>query len=168
MWYMLKCLSGEEKEVFSVCRQYLSEQRGKEVFVFTYDKMKRYEGKWHVESTPMFPQYIFVELEHNDRSVYELRFLDNIGKMKERKNWMQALPVSSIEEAFLRRLFGDGHHLSMSKGIIQNGIPHVTEGPLKGMEEQIIRIDRHKRLARIRVGVGQAALTAGLEIVEKS
>ena len=39
----------------------------------------------------------------------------------------------------------------MSRGIIREGNAQVTDGPLKGMENRIRRIDRHKRLAKIEI-----------------
>ena len=73
------------------------------------------------------------------------------------------------EEQVLKILCGREHHLQMSRGIIDKGIPHITEGPLKGMESRICKIDRHKRLARITITKRQdyGWLPAGLEITEK-
>lgn len=80
------------------------------------------------------------------------------------------LKINPKEEKFLRILCGRRNHIRMSKGVICNGITQVTEGPLKGREAQICKIDRHKRLAKLRMQGEQNTryIPAGLEIVEKS
>ncbi|MCC8137092.1 MAG: hypothetical protein LIO76_03350 [Clostridiales bacterium] len=64
----------------------------------------------------------------------------------------------------------------MSKGIIRDGLAHVTEGPLIGQDNRIVRIDRHKRLAWLKVSDdasrnftrdSTSVLVAGLEITER-
>ena len=79
--------------------------------------------------------------------------------------------IEPEEEAFLRRLCGEKHHLGMSRGYIQNGVTHVANGPLRGMERQIRRIDRHKRVADVAAeddAIGFRTVLAGLEITEKT
>ena len=94
-------------------------------------------------------------------------------------------PVKKSEEIFLKSLCGEGLHLSMSKGVIQDGVTQITQGPLRGMEERICQIDRHKRLARLAVPQSISlkknltgnmtsensvlgSVPVGLEIIEKS
>ena len=88
--------------------------------------------------------------------------------------------IGAEEEKILRNLCGKEHHLEMSRGIIREGNAQVTDGPLKGMENRIRRIDRHKRLAKIEIaGIADDLrhyrkdawcryIPAGLEITEKS
>lgn len=57
----------------------------------------------------------------------------------------------------------------MSKGVIRNGRPVITSGPLKGREGLIRKIDRHKRIADIEIPLAgeRRQVTVGLEIYEK-
>ena len=57
----------------------------------------------------------------------------------------------------------------MSKGVIKDGKPVVTSGPLKGRESLIRRIDRHKRTAEIEIPFVEddMRVIVGLEIYEK-
>ena len=71
----------------------------------------------------------------------------------------RVMQVDSRTEEFLRELGGEAHHVSMSRGVIRNGVTIVTEGPLEGKEAKIQKIDRHKRLG---------GFWAGLEITSKS
>lgn len=112
----------------------------------------------------MFPGYVF--LESKDEGILSEE-LERFGIFFGQKN--QLLKVDREAEEFLKRLCGAAHHLEMSRGIIREGSARITEGPLKGMEKQIRRIDRHKRLARVEMMIrpDESYIPAGLEITEK-
>ena len=61
MWCVLKCHLGKAEEIMSSCRRNIPNDVLRDIFVFTYDRMKRYQGSWHVERYQMFPDYIFME-----------------------------------------------------------------------------------------------------------
>ena len=79
------------------------------------------------------------------------------------------LPISGEEQAFLERLIGDDETVDESIGIIEGDEVVVSEGPLKGLESRIIRVDRHKRLAYIEFTMGSRTVEAQLclNILEK-
>ena len=59
------------------------------------------------------------------------------------------------QEVFLRNLMmPETKKISMSTGYIKDGRTYVTKGPLQGREKMISRIDRHKRLAKLRFAAG--------------
>ena len=169
MWYVLRCKQGEEQSILYSLKQHLSDRILKEAFVFTYDRMKRYHGQWHVESLAMFPNYIFLESDYGEALSRELEPYRGIVHVMEDHEILWQ--VYSEEEKFLRFLCGQEHHLDLSRGYIRNGITHVNEGPLRGLENRIQKIDRHKRTARLQVPMEHrlaGTILAGLEIVEKS
>ena len=151
-----------------MCRAHLTHSAVKDIFALTYDRMRKYQGAWHLERKPLFPDYVFLESEDSNRLCEELR---TFGKMSgAREGGVDFGPIEPEEEELLKRLCGGQHHLEMSKGVIRDGVAEITEGPLMGMEKQIRKIDRHKRIARVDRGNGRISdyITAGLEIVEKS
>ena len=154
----------------------MSEKICRDIFILTYDRLRKYQGVWHLEQHPLFPGQIFLEGEEEKGLQEELeKVRGRIGCGK------HLVEVRQEEEDFLRKLCGKEHHLEMSRGIIFHGNTRVTEGPLKGMEKRICRIDRHKRLARGEIAkkagpseqneggmAGCCYISAGLEITEKS
>lgn len=146
----------------------------KDVFLLTYDRMRRYEGAWHTEKKLLFPSYVFLESENETFLAERMRICSgDMFPAEQTDHNDRLIRVGRQAEDFLRFLYRNAHHLEMSKGIIQNGIPKITAGPLKGMEEQICRIDRHKRLAKLTMPAdlkerNMSYITAGLEIAEKS
>ena len=59
--------------------------------------------------------------------------------------------------------------VEMSSGIIENDRVQILSGPLMGMEGNIRRIDRHKRIAYLEIEMfGRTVeMKVGLEIIRK-
>ena len=53
-----------------------------------------------------------------------------------------AMQVDSRTEEFLRELGGEAHHVSMSRGVIRNGVTIVTEGTAGRKKKAKIQKDR--------------------------
>ena len=161
------CQGQDEQEIIHSCRQHFTKKALKDVFMITYDRMRKYEGKWHTEKSSLFPNYVFLESEDPACLKEELEQYENIVQVLGEKN--ELISLSKEEEIFLRSLCVEEHHFPMSKGYIQNGCTYVTEGPLRGKESFIYKIDRHKRLARLKVPftAGVRNMSMGLEIVSK-
>ena len=126
----------------------------------TYDRMKRYQGQWHVEQEIAFPDIIFLESRDPDTLEQELHAKCPDSHM---------IRLSSEQKGLFAQLFGEEKHMSLSKGHIRQGQTCVTQGPLQGKEDLIRKIDRHKRLARLEVPAGEGLLQmyGGLEILSK-
>lgn len=183
IWYVLSCKAQEEYRILKVCNTHLSKKAMKKGFVLTYDRMRRYEGAWHLEQKLLFSALIFLESENRNILLEEV---GNCSFLREN----ELFSVNRDEEIFLKKLCGEDGNLGMSEGILHKGVPKITRGPLRGMEERICKIDRHKRLARVEASVFPAEtgdgwpekdlsvrfmqgwrlpyITAGLEITEKT
>lgn len=168
IWYVLYCPRQREEEVLYACKKHLTKDALEDAFVFTYDRMRRYDGSWHLERQLLFPYYVFLESMDEERLAEELKccfqvftVFDSNGKL---------VKVEPEEEKMLRLLCGTGHHSRMSRGYIQNGQTVVTEGPLRGRENLIRKIDRHKRIAQVGMPSKECTweMQVGLEIVSKS
>lgn len=79
------------------------------------------------------------------------------------------VPLTFGEIRFLQQFGKEEQIVEMSKGIIENDKIIVTQGPLKGNEGLIKKIDRHKRKAYLEIEMfGRKVETqVGVEIVEK-
>ena len=139
----------KEQEVLQACWQHLSREALQDAFVFTYDRMRRYEGAWHLERQKMFPGYIFLESENLERLVQEMEGIPSMKKVLAGSSNLTSLEEQ--EESFLQKLCGEDHHFGMSRGYIRDGCTFVSEGPLQGQEKLIRKIDRHKRIAKVQI-----------------
>ena len=151
-----------------LCRQSLSRELLQETFQFTHDRMRRYEGSWHVECEQMFPEYVFLETEDPAALKKALKPYQDLVQLLEDGTLLQR--VDPEEEKLLRLLGGKEHHLNISQGYIRDGVTYVTGGPLVGLESRIRKIDRHKRIARVMLPAGEPGrlMAAGLEITSRS
>ena len=168
IWYVLFCPNQKEEELLLACKRHLTREALGDAFIFTYDRMRRFQGVWHLERRLLFPHYLFLESGNEEKLEKELKQYSEVFPVFERDG--KLVRVEPEEERFLRALCGAGHHSRMSRGYIKDGRTVVTEGPLKGKENLIRRIDRHKRIARVGMpSTGQLReMQVGLEIVAKS
>lgn len=81
----------------------------------------------------------------------------------------QIVPLVQEEVELLMRIGTDEQLVEMSSGIIENDRVRILSGPLMGMEGNIRRIDRHKRIAYLEIEMfGRTVeMKVGLEIIRK-
>ena len=169
MLFVYECTGNIIAEFKKFYDTQLSEEQKKRIFVPTYDCMKKYQGSWHMEQKPAFRNCFLIECrDRNDLAdmLHRLQcadiFAENITA--------NAIALLPEQEVFLRNLMmPETKKISMSTGYIKDGRTYVTKGPLQGREKMISRIDRHKRLAKLRFAAGNTdrELCAGLEIISK-
>ncbi len=168
IWYVLRCEEGNEKNAAELLQRQYQSSGEAEIFLITFEKMKRYEGGWHCQEETLFCGYVFAEaasqeLLENAAGCASVFLSFDTGEY--------SLRLMETECDFLKDISGESHCIVMSKGFIRAGTTFVTEGPLCGKEYKIRKIDRHKRLARLdsplKCYQGRE-LWMGLEIIEKS
>lgn len=167
-WYVLYVMGGRERKILELLNQ------KDEIKAFTPLKevVHRVQGKRVVVKKPLFPSYVFLETELSPKVFRQamLRYKSQIsGILKELKYDDDISALSTEERAYLEGLMDEGHNVRLSKGEILDGEVIITEGPLKGYESNIIRIDRHKRRAILNVRMNNRDMNVdvSLEIVKK-
>lgn len=136
-------------------------------FVPLFEYKRKNQGVWNIFHEVMFPGYVFVVTDDPEAMRIKLRSLPEFAKLIRVDG--EYIPITGDEEIYLRKLCGDDMIARMSEGIIEGDKIWVTEGPLIGREASVVKIDRHKRIAYIRIEMfGQMnTVKVGLEIVEK-
>lgn len=170
MLFVYECTGNIIAEFKKFYDTQLSEEQKKRIFVPTYDCMKKYQGSWHMEQKPAFRNCFLIECRDRDDLADMLHRLQCADILAENIT-ANAIALLPEQEVFLRNLMmPETKKISMSTGYIKDGRTYVTKGPLQGREKMIRRIDRHKRLAKLRFAAGNTdrELCAGLEITSKS
>ena len=170
MLFVYECTENIIAEFEKFYDTQLSEEQKKRIFVPTYDCMKKYQGSWHIEQKPAFRNCFLIECRDRDDLADMLHRLQCADILAENIT-ANAIALFPEQEVFLRNLMmPETKKISMSTGYIKDGRTYVTKGPLQGTEKMISRIDRHKRLAKLRFAAGNTdrELCAGLEIISKS
>ncbi len=129
---------------------------------------KRVQGEWQFVTERLTPGYIYLstrDIVSVSQALYGVpsftKLLGNDGGF---------IPLRKDEIAWLDSLTTQGNRVvEMSVGVIEGDKVVIQSGPLQGLEGQIVKIDRHKRLAYLdmRFMGRMKTIRVGLEIVRK-
>lgn len=140
-------------------------------FVPRYRLQKKIGGAWETVEELLTPGYVYVRAPRGVIEQLTQRLVDvpAFTRVLTQEDG-SVVPLSEDEERWLVRLTGEGHVVEPSIGVIEGDRVVVTDGPLAGMESQIVSIDRHKRLAFVAVELMGRTKTikVGIEIVKKT
>ncbi len=164
MWYAIQVYTGKEQETIDLCRKCI-EGVDYRIENPKLERSRKYLGSWHKECSIMFPGYVFVVTDDIDAFRMASKKVPRITKVLGAED--QAIPLTEEEVETLHKLVNDEYVVELSKGIKVGDSIAVTDGPLKGMEALIIKVDRHKRTAAIRVPMmgREIETVVGLEVL---
>lgn len=190
-WYVIQTRTGHEDQVCEVCSSRLEKRGIRKIFVPKIELKKKYHGEWQMVKRPMYPGYIFMSVSEDEakaedvdkyseiqypitgQSSTDLLFLDlkkipYLTKMLGTDRVVVALEESDVLR--VKSFIGDGDVAELSIGIIEGDKVKIFEGPLKGKEALIKKINRHKRTAKIETEfLGEKRIIeVGLEIILKN
>lgn len=168
MWYVVQVRVGAEERIRLQCEQLIKPPVMERCYIPYYERQRRYMGEWNAEKRILFPGYVFIISDAPQELIDRLKKV--IGLTKLIGTGREIVPLTEHEVMFINKLANEDGLVEMSQGIIQGGRTIITSGPLKGFEGKILRIDRHKRTAKIELELmGRIVETqVGLEILEKS
>lgn len=166
MWYVIQVYTGRELEIAQQCRDRVMAD-GEDVFVPLAERWTKIRGERTLITSRLFPGYVFIETDQIEDFYQRLNRI--YGMTKVLRTGEEMTPIQKEEEAYLRRLGGDGHVVKYSEGYMEGDRLVVTSGPLKDFEGNVKKILRHKRLVVMEVPLlGQAVeVTLGLGVVER-
>ncbi|MCH5161162.1 MAG: antiterminator LoaP [Clostridiales bacterium] len=180
-WYVMYVRSNTEGSVVDalnhafakVCDGYEYDAFCPESEQYYRDKQARLQGKLY-KKRPLFPGYVFFETNMPEDLFRKLVF-DVINKSHD---IIRLLSYGDRKDVALRKeererleyLLKGKRCLEHSVGYIEGDKIIVTGGPLIGMEGNIVKINRHNRIAEIEIPMfGQKQIIKlALEIVSKS
>ncbi|MDR2673128.1 MAG: antiterminator LoaP [Coriobacteriales bacterium] len=168
MWYVIQVVGGKERRVLSLIKKIVDSTAYEECFIPQYEAMKKLKGQWRKCTEILFPGYLFLVTNHTNRLAQELHNVPAFTKLL--SNGGQFIPLNADEiawiSAFTRR---ESRIIEMSEGIIEGDKVIILKGPLTSHSGLIRKIDRHKRIAYLDIGMFGRTMTVkvGVEIVRK-
>lgn len=145
---------------------------GEEVFMPVTEHIRKINGTWQRVLVPMFFGYLFITSDQPKELYNRLR--SSLGKtifkyVKLLRDNEYIIPLSKEDEKIVTELSDQDHVIKASLGYIRGDRLYVTDGPLRGHEGQVVKIDRHKRIAILAIDfLGEKRnITVGLEVVRK-
>lgn len=167
--YVMQVVGGKERHLRDLVKNLLGDIID-ECYVPVRVTPQHRDGQWVGVRETLFPGYLFVETydiqQVSERLARVPAFTRLLGKSDER-----IIPLNENEVTWLTALMEPlSKVVEMSVGVIEGDRVVVTDGPLKGREALIRRVDRHKRLAFLdmRMFGRVKTIKVGLEIVRKN
>lgn len=167
MWYVIQVRTGAEESVRRQCGNIFNKDVMEHCFIPRYEEKKKYQGSWHVRQRALFPGYVFIVSGRLELLFEGLKKVSGLTKLI--GTGKEIVPLKEEEIELLKKIGADEKAVGISTGVIENGTVTITEGPLKGMEGCIRKIDRHKRKVWLQIEMfGRITeMEAGLEIIMK-
>jgi transcriptional antiterminator NusG len=132
-------------------------------------RIKR-RGRWRPETAPLFPGYIFLQAEAADpETTSALKALPGFTRFLPSNDRIQ--PLDARDEELVRHFLSFGEILDTSLVVFdEKRRIRVVAGPLKGLDGQIVKVDRRKQRARVRLELYEEAfeIDFGFEALEPS
>ena len=166
--YVLHVGAGKEPKTLRLVERIVEGGLVEEVFSPKYQKAFRRAGEWRMGEATLVPGYLFVRtpdapaLRDALWAVPAFTRMLSIGE--------ELVPLGEAEIAWLEGLTSPAQRtVGFSRGYAVGDHVVVTSGPLIGRESQIVRIDRHKRMAWLNFSIlGRTPdIKVGLEIVSR-
>lgn len=168
-WYVIQVIGGREEAARRLINKHVDATTYEEVFVPRYRVSHRVGDKWEYCYPVLTPGYVIVDTR--DIGTFELQlhrvpaFLRLLGDGagfkrldREERSWLQQWTNRSA-----RIVQG-------SIGRIDKGKLNILSGPLVGKEADVVRVNRRKRQATIRMTVmgREKEVNLELEIISKT
>ncbi|KFN07276.1 MULTISPECIES: antiterminator LoaP [Paenibacillus] len=162
-WYVLHVLTGEELNVQKRLARTAPHIR---TLVPRRKLMERRQGSMKEVSRLLFPGYVFAYTLLDNESYYKMIGPDGVIEVLGRPD-PAAVPFK--EMAHVLKWCEDSQLIGVSKVHDGDRIT-VIDGPLKSMEGQIVRVDRRKGRARVRLTLfGEPKeIDFGIEMIEQA
>lgn len=167
MWYVMQVRTGKEEKTIFMIEQHTADKRFGTCFLPRYERQRKYAGSWNLKQEILFPGYVFVDTEEIEAFYLSLKGVPELTKLL--GNGELWTPVDEMDLKILHHLLDECHLVGMSEGVIEDTKIKIEKGPLKGMDAQIRRVDRHRRTAVVELQMfGRLQeIEVGVEILRK-
>ena len=163
-YYIIQVATGREQAFIDALQKKAPELAGAHNFIYlTRELYIRRQGKTLQELQPVFPSYIIMQTTRtvDAQTVQALKTLPDFYHFLKSNTEITALSGNDL--AIIQHFLGLGPRIGPSLvRFDQDDRIVVIEGPLKGIEGCIIKVDRRKGRAKIRIDFKGSAHTLDL------
>ncbi|MFO7850637.1 MAG: antiterminator LoaP [Spirochaetia bacterium] len=173
-YYALQIWTREEERYLKLAQNYLDINlpgwRNWARFLWPRRKLTvRRRGKKREELAPIFPSYLFIESEEISPEMYWILKRTG-GFIRFLKSNQNIEPLRGHERKLLLHFLQFGEVVEKSHVTFdENSRIQVIDGPMKGMEGRVVKVDKRKKRAKIRLTFYEEAflIDFGFEFLEK-
>jgi transcriptional antiterminator NusG len=151
-FYALQIWTGNEARFLALAGQKLQGMTARLLWPRRSLRIRRL-GAWHDSLAPIFPSYVFLQADSVDPVLYAdlkrvpgfIRFLPSNEKIA---------PLEKSDQDLLSHFLSFGEVVQKSVAYFdENRSIRIVSGPLKGLEGMIVRVDRRKGRAKVRLAM---------------
>ncbi len=140
------------------------------IFWLRKELMIRKNGHTHKGLKSIFPGYLFLEADEIDAETFqEFRHIHFFNRFLKADNKISPLPLDEAKKIY--ELAKYGRVIGQSK-VVYNEQDRIVviDGPMKGLEGQIVKVDRRKKRAKVRLSLYNNAylIDFGFELLEEA
>lgn len=155
IYYVIQVVTNREKSFCENVKKLSSFLSENYKFIFlTRELQIRKQGVVSVEEKPVFPSYVFLESEGEllDGTLAELKKIPGFCKFLNSNKDISPLVDKDLE--VIKHFMKIGEKLGSSLvRFDENDRIVVLEGPLKGLEGNIVKVDRRKKRAKVQMDI---------------
>lgn len=159
-WYVLYTLHYKTKNIITNLNSYPDIIAFVPEYEFCQRKTKEIIMK------PMFHNYVFVKTQRSQEE-----FNDFMYSLKDKKSGVvkqlrkeDATALTKDEIKFFETILDEQHIVRISHGYQENGKTYIVDGPLKLLEEHIVKVSRNRQCAYLDLCFFDRRICMGLEI----
>jgi transcription termination/antitermination protein NusG len=149
-YFVLQVTTGEEDKFVRLARTYINADA--ERLFWPRRKLRiRKKGKQKDKDIPLFPGYVFLETEELDPDTYwKIRRINGFFQFLPSNRRIE--PLAGKDEELIRHFLSYGEVLDKSMVYFdENNRIRVVRGALKGLEGNVVKVDRRKRRAKVKL-----------------
>lgn len=160
----LFCRSGLEKHIAAELKERWPQI---DFMVPEKERIRRKNGEAIEERVVLFPGYIFIRTDAG-LDVHSLVCVPNVYRLlsNAEKDWR----LSGLDRTLAEKLFEAGGVIGLSTAYYDGDRIRITEGFLKEYEGEILRVNRRRKTAQIRVVIEEKEMQIwlGFELMDKT
>lgn len=164
-WYVIHVKQNRDNQLIDFfCDQDI------DAFIPKMEQWYSIKGKKDYVLKDLYPHYVFIRTDLDSKQFHALyhEFFQSINGFALLLEFDDIYALTNKEQQILEQMLKEDHVIHRSVGNIIDSILKVDEGPLVGMEDNIIHINRHKRVATLKMDSFIPNMKVPLEVVSKS
>ena len=168
MWYVVWTEARSEAWLKQAIDKEIDKKLCLECWMPKKTEQQKWQGEIKTVEKMLFPGYLFTDTEDPEKLHIEIRKLKCTSRVM--RVGEDFTPISKPEDELIRSLTGEDGVAGISIGVIEDGKLRVIEGPLKGLEKYIVKIDRYKRKAWLKLYLlgEERKISLSLSVTRKS
>lgn len=162
-WYLVHVPEGREQSICDKVRKVVDPDLLDDAFVMLKESWFKRDGVWMLKPVQMYREYFFVatrDVAALDKALSRLSFPARVVGA----DGHAYAPLASEAQEWFSGAMDERHVLRNSMAVIENGRLNVQNGPLRGQESRVRKIDRHRRRCTVAVCDADGGFTEQMPI----